>query len=102
MWAVSLVNGLIEDLDLSCHSFKSSQVTTTAVVVICVPVYQFIIRLFMARYSFLLWRILMELTLELISLALVTWTSAVTTSRIGSEALPNLNDYVCNGEGSVK
>ena len=34
----------------------------------------------------------------MISLALVTWSSAVTTSRIGSEVLSNISGYICRDQ----
>ena len=98
MWAVSFVNGLSEGLNFetgfSVLFFTSSQLTTSAVVVICVPVYQLIVRPFMGKCCFLLlWRILIGLFLELISLAVVTWGSAATISRIGSEAPSDVCGY---------
>lgn len=101
MWAMSFISYVIHaninnrgDFYWPIYAFMSSQVATSAVVAICVPIYQCIIRPFMGKRSFpLLWRIFVGLVLQLASLALLTWIGATTTSRLDSDELSEFCDY---------
>ena len=79
MWAIPLANGLIDSESYMAALILSSQETTSIIVVICVPLYQFVVRPFLVKRSPPhLWRIFLGLVLQLISLIIVFVTSAIT------------------------
>ena len=72
----------------------SSYTTTSVVVVICIPIYQFVFRpLLGERSPRHLWRIFAGLALQLVSLVVVLVSSASTTSKFGSEEVANACNF---------
>ena len=106
MWAMPFANGFTEESS-SILSVLSSRITTSLVVVIGIPIYQFVIRPFTYRHPLLLWKIAAGLILQLISLAVVTWNVAetpisarsVACSQITNSTGTAMSDVVVDEDG---
>ena len=100
MWAVPFANVEFGDSNL-INYYLSSQATTSVIVFICVPIYQLVIRPLLGKHSPpILWRILVGLILQLISLPLVTWSVAMARSELGSQVLSDVCTSITNDDDS--
>ena len=93
MWAMPFASAVLERTNSVAWSL-SSQATTSVIVFIAVPVYQIVVRPLLGKFSPpLVWRILAGLILQIIALAVVTWSGVATAARFGSDVLTNICNY---------